>query len=55
MLLHRLFTSSGPMRNTETGFDMIYQENKVHNLKLAVSPYAADDHRTPRSQNKGFP
>ena len=35
--------------------DMIYQENKVHNLKLAVSPYAADDHRTPRSQNKGFP
>ncbi len=37
MLPHQLFTSSCPMRNTETGFAMIYQENKVHNLKLAAA------------------
>ena len=37
MLAHRLFTSSCPMRNTQTGFDMIYQENKIHNLKLAAA------------------
>ena len=37
MFPHRLFTSSCPMLNTETGFDRIYQENKVHNLKLAAT------------------
>lgn len=31
-----LYTSSCPMYNTNTGFDMIYQENKVYNLKLAA-------------------
>jgi len=29
------FSASLPLRNTETGFDMIYQENKIFNLKLA--------------------
>lgn len=32
-----VFSSSCPMYNQDTGFDMIYQENKVHNLKLAAS------------------
>lgn len=32
-----VFASSCPMYNRETGFDMIYQENKVHNLKLAAA------------------
>lgn len=36
-----VFTSNCPMYNQNTGFDMIYQENKVHNLKLAA---AAIDH-----------
>lgn len=36
-----VFSSSCPMYNRNTGFDMIYQENKVHNLKLAA---AAIDH-----------
>lgn len=31
-----LFTSRCPMYNTQTGFPMVYQENKVHNLKLAA-------------------
>lgn len=31
-----LYASSCPMYNPDTGFDMIYQENKVHNLKLAA-------------------
>ena len=31
-----LFASSCPMYNRETGFDMVYQENKVFNLKLAA-------------------
>jgi vancomycin resistance protein VanW len=31
-----LFQSSCPMYNTETGFPMVYQENKVFNLKLAA-------------------
>lgn len=31
-----MFTSSCPMYNRETGFDMVYQENKVFNLKLAA-------------------
>lgn len=33
-----LFSSSCPMYNPDTGFDMVYQENKVHNLKLAAKP-----------------
>ena len=33
-----LFSSSCPMRNADTGFPMVYQENKVHNLKLAAKP-----------------
>lgn len=32
-----VFSSSCPMYNRDTGFDMIYQENKVHNLKLAAA------------------
>lgn len=32
-----LFESSCPMYNKDTGFDMVYQENKVHNLKLAAA------------------
>ena len=36
MLPHVLFSSSCPMRNTQTGFDMVYQENKIHNLRLAA-------------------
>ena len=35
-LPYRLFTSSCPMYNTQTGLDMVYQENKVFNLKLAT-------------------
>lgn len=31
-----LFESTCPMYNTKTGFDMVYQENKVFNLKLAA-------------------
>ncbi len=33
-----VFSSSCPMYNEDTGFDMVYQENKVHNLKLAAAP-----------------
>lgn len=33
----KLFESSCPMYNTTTGFDMVYQENKVFNLKLAAA------------------
>ncbi len=36
LLPHLLFTSACPMRNTQTGFPMSYQENKIHNLKLAA-------------------
>lgn len=32
-----LFESKCPMYNRNTGFPMLYQENKVHNLKLAAS------------------
>lgn len=32
-----VFSSSCPMYNKNTGFDMVYQENKVHNLKLAAA------------------
>lgn len=31
-----VFSIKEPLYNTETGFDMIYQENKVFNLKLAA-------------------
>ena len=32
-----LFETTCPMYNRETGFDMVYQENKVFNLKLAAA------------------
>jgi len=32
-----VYTASCPMYNTATGFDMVYQENKVFNLKLAAA------------------
>lgn len=37
LLPHQLFASGCPMYNKETGYDMVYQENKVHNLKLAAA------------------
>ena len=36
-LPYPLFETSCPMYNQETGFDMVYQENKVFNLKLAAA------------------
>lgn len=36
-LPYRVFRSKCPMYNTDTGFPMVYQENKVHNLKLAAA------------------
>lgn len=36
LLPYQLFTSSCPMYNRETGFDMVYQDNKVFNLNLAA-------------------
>lgn len=36
-LAHLVYKSSAPLRNTETGFNMIYQENKIFNLKLAAN------------------
>lgn len=33
----QVFESVCPMYNNNTGFDMVYQENKVHNLKLAAA------------------
>lgn len=36
-LPYRLFETSCPLYNLETGFDMVYQENKVFNLKLAAT------------------
>ncbi len=36
LLQHRLFETSCPLYNRNTGFDMVYQENKVFNLKLAA-------------------
>ena len=38
LLPYQLFGTTCPMYNRETGFDMIYQENKVFNLKLAAKP-----------------
>lgn len=37
MLPVEIFSSNCPMYNRDTGFDMLYQENKVHNLKLAAA------------------
>jgi len=37
LLPYQLFQTSCPMYNSETGFDMVYQENKVFNLKLAAN------------------
>ena len=37
LLPTEVFSSSCPMYNKNTGFDMIYQENKVHNLRLAAA------------------
>lgn len=34
---HRVFETEMPLYNTSTGFDMVYQENKVFNLKLAAA------------------
>ncbi len=33
---YQLFKTSSALYNSDTGFDMIYQENKVFNLKLAA-------------------
>lgn len=37
LLPAEVFSSRCPLYNKETGFDMVYQENKVHNLKLAAA------------------
>lgn len=37
LLPYRLFESACPMYNRSTGFDMVYQQNKVFNLKLAAA------------------
>lgn len=37
LLPYKLFESSCPMYNYGTGFDMVYQENKVFNLMLAAA------------------
>jgi vancomycin resistance protein VanW len=36
VLPYKLFSADNGLYNTNTGFDMIYQENKVFNLKLAA-------------------
>jgi len=36
LLLHKLFSADNELYNANTGFDMVYQENKVFNLKLAA-------------------
>ncbi|HEX3051295.1 MAG TPA: glycopeptide resistance accessory protein VanW [Aggregatilineaceae bacterium] len=36
LLPYKLFSAANGLYNTSTGFDMIYQENKVFNLKLAA-------------------
>jgi len=33
---HKLFSANSGLYNANTGFDMVYQENKVFNLKLAA-------------------
>ncbi len=41
LLPYRLFSSACPMYNLETGFDEVYQQNKVFNLQLAAKPLHA--------------
>ena len=36
LLPYKLFSADNELYNTSTGFDMVYQENKVFNLKLAA-------------------
>lgn len=36
-LPYKVFSCTTDMYNEKTGFDMIYQENKVHNLKLGAA------------------
>lgn len=36
VLPRTLFRHSCPLYNPDTGFDMVYQQNKVHNLRLAA-------------------
>lgn len=36
ILPNKLFSADNGLYNTSTGFDMVYQENKVFNLKLAA-------------------
>jgi len=38
-LPYEVFSTSSMMLNKNSGFDMKYQENKVHNLKLAAKPF----------------
>ena len=35
-LSHLVYASASPLYNRETGFPLLYQENKVHNLRLAA-------------------
>lgn len=35
-LPYMLFSANSALYNSETGFDMVYQHNKVHNLRLAA-------------------
>ncbi|GAB6108335.1 glycopeptide resistance accessory protein VanW [Fusibacter bizertensis] len=37
LLPYQIFETISPLYNHETGFDMVYQENKVFNLKLAAN------------------
>lgn len=37
MLPHLLFETRCPLYNRETGFDMVFQKNKVFNLRLAAA------------------
>ena len=37
-LPYRVFETSCPLMNRDTGFDMVYQDNKVFNLRLAAAP-----------------
>lgn len=37
ILPYKVFETSCPLYNPKTGFDMVYQENKVFNLKLAAA------------------
>lgn len=37
ILPYKVFETSCPLYNSKTGFDMVYQENKVFNLQLAAA------------------